>query len=164
MELATRNARPIDSPLQRHRALLRITIGVSIAVAVVVILWRWPLAWTVVVLAAILFCMDVLIWLIDQRALREKRLPPMSGEVRDRIVHAAVERVALRTALVIAGGLASIAIVLALIAFGWPIIAIGALGIFAWLALLGFPFWLATIGEEAETEHDQLTGESRSIH
>lgn len=146
----------------KHRTALRVALVIVIAATVTVMFWRLPLAWVPALIAAIVYGMDLLLEAIDRRA-RRASLPPTAETERDRAVHAAEERVGVRTALTIGVGLAAIAVVIAAAFLDWKLAGLGALAIFAWMALLGLPFWAAAVEEEIETEHDRLTGESRSI-
>ncbi|MBT8207233.1 MAG: hypothetical protein HKN07_09535 [Acidimicrobiia bacterium] len=149
---------------RKHQTGLRVALILAVVITAIVMLVHWPIVWIPAMIAAIIYCVDHSIAAIDRRAQHESPLPPMSEEARRRATVAAEERVGVKTALAIGIGLAAIAAVIAAAFLDWKLVGVGALGIFAYLALLGLPFWVAAIEEEVETEHDQLTGESRSIH
>lgn len=147
----------------RGRVAVRIALAVAIVATAVVMFLHWPLAWLPAVLAAIIYGMDLLLLAIERRARGEPPLARMSDERREQVLRRAEGTIELKTALTIIGALAAIGAVLAAVVVDLRLLGIAALVIFAWLGLLGLPAWLAAVEEEAETEHERLTGEQRSI-
>lgn len=144
------------------RLPLRIALLLAILITIGLMVSSWSWAWVPAAIAGILFCMDAALVAIEHRAARSHSLPAsMPAADRRRTVRTAEEGTGRRTAITIIIGLSAIAIVLSSIVFDWRFIAIGALGIFAWMSLLGLPFWVAAVEDEAERKHEALTGESR---
>jgi hypothetical protein len=148
----------------------RTQLGVGVIVSVVVLaiagvlIFQWPFLWVPAVLGLIVAAMVLTIYLIDRRTRNVALLPPMSDAARETVVRRADWRIGVATTVTLVVGLAAIAFVLATLFFGWRIAGFGMLFVLAWMALLGWPVWVATIEEEVESEHEHLTGESRAIH
>jgi len=147
----------------RRRAGPRIALLALLAVLVWLLLAGHPLVWAPAVLAAIVFGTDLALAAIDRRVHRERRLAAVPSESRERKVLAAEERVGAKMVLTLAIGLAAIALVVASAFLAWRLVGIGALIVFAWMALLGLPVWAAAVEEEVDEERERLTGEERAI-
>ena len=73
------------------------------------------------------------------------------------------ERAGLKTVLIIAVPLVILAVVMAAVIFGWKAIGLGALFLFAVMAFMGAPVWLAAVEDDIDDEEERVGIERHSI-
>ncbi len=145
-------------PWRTHRRWLTGFIVVLLLVTAGLMIWQWPWAWIPAVLAGIVFVVAARLVQLDQRIAAESPQRGGGPVERQRRIRRAEWAVGTRAALLIVGGLAACALLVAAVALQWRIVGIGALLVFAWMVLLGLPVWLAAVEDDVADEHRQLVG------
>jgi hypothetical protein len=140
-----------------RRRLTGLIVLLLLATAVVMI-WRWPWAWVPAVLAGIVFVVAARLVHLDQRIAAESPVAGPGPARRERRMRRAEWAVGTRATLLIVGGLAACALLVAAVALQWTAVGIGALLVFAWMVLLGLPVWLAAVEDDVADEHRQIAG------